>query len=184
MARVFFKGCFETSTSHPDLAHYVGPRPSVADGNGFEALQVCAKKCQHMRFQFLAMNQEGCSQYGTLGSFKQVADDECVHGGYVRNACGVGPCGGGPLRNAIYAVQPLPAGVAPPTDASAGNFISRTRAHLSVGFTGEWRFAATSSAFRWSLSVVDTATNRAVVTRIGSARTDNLTLSAFLSPGV
>jgi len=186
VARVFFKGCFETSISHPDLAHFVGPRPSIASGNGFEALQVCAKKCQHMRFQFLAMNQDGCwcdSQYGTLGSFKQVADDECVHGGYAHNACGVGPCGGSQVRNAIFAVQPLPGGSLTSMDASAGNFISRTRAHLSVGFSGEWRFAATSKAFRWSLSVVDATSKHVVSIRVGFSRTHNLTLTAQLSPG-
>jgi hypothetical protein len=151
-----------------------------------EALQECAQRCQHLRFPFLAMNQEGCwcdVQYGTMGSFKQVEDEECVHGGYAADACGAGPCGGSAVRNAIYAVQPLPEGAAPPTDASAGNFVSRTRVHLAVAFTGDWSFAASSSAFKWSLSVEDATSKKVMGTRSGVAHTANLTLDARLPPG-
>ena len=108
-----FKGCFESSTAHPDLEYYTGPRPDVAGGNGFEALQECARRCQELKFPFLAMNRDGCwcdKQYGTLGSFERVNDAECVDAGFSTDACGVGPCGAAPTRNAIYAVQPTPAG--------------------------------------------------------------------------
>jgi len=107
-APVVFRGCFETSTARPDLQHSTGARATIAGGNGFEALQDCARRCQRLHLPFMAMNNDGCScdnQFGSGGTFQRVPTQECAASSLSLKQCGVGPCGAGSIRNAVYEVR-------------------------------------------------------------------------------
>jgi len=160
-AMTVFRGCFETSTAKPDLQHSVGARPSITNGNGFEALQTCARRCQQLHLPYMAMNDGGCwcdDQFGSGGGFERVDNIECAASTAGLKQCGAGPCGARSDRNAIYEVAPSPSGAA--STIAPGNFIARVKATISVGFSGEWVLRARSTAFEWMLRVVETSSGR------------------------
>lgn len=157
-----FKGCFETTHNDPILEMYVGARPAIDNGRGYESLKECAERCIDRSMEFVAMNKEGCwcdHQYGMGGEFKRLGPEECVGGDVSFETCGVGPCGDDALRVAVYAIA-VDKSSTPTMESGADNVMFKVSMTLTVAFSAKWGFKAKSTAFDGSVVISLARTGR------------------------